>query len=78
MATELTKPVTRSIPILHRGRTLVARMAPEGVYIKGARERWSSAYLVPWAALYDCGAKLKVLAKKREKAIKRKIKRGLL
>lgn len=74
--TPLNKDVTRVTQVFHRGRVLVVRMSPEGIYIKGARERWSSAYLVPWTAAFDVGAKLKARRDREEKASKRKAQRG--
>lgn len=73
--TPLTKAVTRITDTVSRGRTLVAKMSPEGVYIKGAGERWSSAYLVPWAAAYDLGARLKARAVREELATRRRQRR---
>lgn len=70
--TELTKEVTRITQVLHRGGVLVVKMAPEGIYLKRARERWSSAMLVPWNAAYDVGAKLKARREREEKAARRK------
>lgn len=75
--TPLGKDVTRVTQVFHRGRVLVVRMSPEGLYIKGARERWSSAYLVPWAMANDLGAKLKARRDREEKLARRKAKKGL-
>lgn len=73
--TSLQKEVTRITQVMHRGGLLVVKMAPEGIYIKRARERWSSAMLVPWTAAYDVGAKLKVRREREEKAARRKERR---
>lgn len=70
------KTVTRIIQdVFYRNRRLVARMAPEGVYVKTERERWSSAYFIPWMAVHSVGAKLKAKALKEEKIRRRKEKR---
>lgn len=80
MATSLgLKQIARVLDhVLIRGRRGVVRIAPEGVYIKRERERWGSAYFVPWMAVYSVGAKMKLDAKKKEKAAKRKARRSLL
>lgn len=73
--TPLDRDVVRVTGVLHRGRLLVCRVAKEGVWTKGLRERWSSAYLVPWAALDDVGAKLKARRDREEKKLRREAKR---
>jgi len=70
--TPLTKPVTRSLDAINRGRRLVTRITPEGVYTKGQGERWSSAYLVPWNAVDDLGARLLARRRKEEKRLRKK------
>lgn len=72
--TPLHKEIARITDILHRGKLLVIKIAPEGLYIKGARERWSTAYLVPWQATYDLGAKMKAAVIREEKRLKRKFR----
>jgi hypothetical protein len=74
--TPLSKAINRSVGVLHRGRALVVRVAPEGIYTKGARERWSSAYLVPWTALDDLGARLKARRDAEDKKQRRRARRG--
>ena len=70
--TPLKNAVTHSTGTIVRGRELIARMAPEGVYLKGSGQRWSSAYLVPWGALYDLGGRLKARMLHEERIQKRK------
>ncbi len=70
--TPLHKAVARATDILHRGKNLVVKMTPEGIYIKGARERWTTAYLVPWQMIYDLGGKLRAMQLRAEKKARRK------
>lgn len=52
-----TKSVTRRLLITDgRGKTLIARMSPEGVYIKRDHSRWSNALFLPWKSVFDYGA----------------------
>lgn len=80
MPTELKtgKHVTRLITsLVIKGKFVVAKMTEEGIYIKREKERWQTAYLVPWRAVYDVGGKLKAREIKEERAKRRKEKRGL-
>lgn len=72
------KVVTRLIGTsVIRGRQLIARMTAEGMLVKLEKERWSSAYFVPWKAVYDVGGKMKAQTIRAERARKRKERRGL-
>lgn len=49
-----TKSVTRKLLTTDgRGKTLIARMSPEGVYIKRENGRWSKAFFLPWRSVFD-------------------------
>lgn len=74
--TPIRTDIVRAVGVLHRGQLLVCRVTAEGVYLKGMGQRWTSSYLVPWAALYDVGAKLKARRDREEKAERRKARRG--
>jgi hypothetical protein len=71
MAVMLNRKVDRMLGVTHRGLRLVARMCQEGVYLKGQGQRWSSAYLIPWAAAYDVAVKMAVVDARRAKAARR-------
>lgn len=73
--TPIRTEVVRLTGAINRGRLLVAKMAPEGMWIKGFLERWSSAYLVPWGALDDLGARLKARRDQTEKEQRKKKRR---
>ena len=80
MATMLKhgKKVTRIIedayPRPGKWKQAVARMTTEGVWIKLEKERWTTAYLVPWRALYSVGGKMKADEIKKARAEKRKMR----
>lgn len=67
---DLQKPVFRKLyakDASGRTRAMVAKLAPEGVYLKHKDERWSSALLMPWFAIYERAAWLAAEKKQREK-----------
>ena len=70
--TPLDRSITRDLNLLHRRQWLVARVSVEGVYIKGKKQRWSSAYLLPWAAAYDAAVKMKVLEEQAARRARRR------
>jgi hypothetical protein len=70
--TPLGKPVTRDLCFRHRGAWLVARMTAEGIYLKGRGQRWTSAYLLPWAAAFDVAVKIKVQADRDARRARRR------
>jgi hypothetical protein len=50
-------------------------MSPEGLYLKEDGRRWASAYLVPWAAVFALGGRLRARQLQAERAEKRKTRR---
>lgn len=77
MSTELSKMFDRDLPRTtdSKGNPLVARMAPEGVYLKCKGERWTSAYFVSWDSIYWMGVKSKAQENKTDNAIARAVRR---
>lgn len=75
-----TKNVTRKLLITDgRGKTLIARMAPEGIYMKRERSRWDKALFLPWLSLFQTAAIRWANEQKRLKKERRaKKKAGLL
>lgn len=75
----IQKPITRRTTTLYGHRSIIVRMMPEGIYLKEDGRRWTSAYLVPWGAVYSLGGKLRAQQIKAEKLARRKLrKQGLL
>lgn len=70
------RPITRDLELRHRGRDLVARVGAEGVYLKGARQRWATALFLSWAAAYDVAAKIRAVQIREERAAERKARRA--
>jgi len=78
MTTVLTKPVFRTLSVqdgFGRRHVMVAKVAPEGLYLKYKGERWTSALLLPWSAAYVKAAWLKAEQIKRERREKRALKK---
>lgn len=74
-----TKSVTRKLLIMHHGDTLMARMSPEGIYMKREGGRWSKALFLPWASVFDYAAiRAANEAKRLKKAKKEARKAGRL
>lgn len=70
---DFSKHVTRIIDGVYprKGKRLIARMAADGVYVKLEKERWTSAYFIPWMAIYSVGGKLKAQEIKAQRKLKR-------
>jgi hypothetical protein len=62
--------------IRDRGRykEVIAKVTPEGIYLKLAGCRWSGAWLCTWAAAVDVAVARMVRIKKEEKAKRRKLR----
>jgi len=76
MTTELRKMVTRLVETFYvKGRPLVVKMTMEGIYLKRQKERWSSAYFVPWQAMYVYGARIRALQIMDARKAKKKARR---
>ncbi len=75
--TPLTKPVTRDTQFPYRGKNLIMRATAQGVLMKLAGQRWDSAYLAPWEAVYEMACRLQARVDTPQKVAKR-VKRGLL
>lgn len=56
--TALRSDLTRQTSALYRGRELCFRATAHGCLVKLKGQRWTSAYFVPWAAVYQVGGKL--------------------
>lgn len=69
MATKLEKPIERALTRATdtKGKPLVARVSPEGVYLKPKGTRWENAYFVPWGTIYMEGAARKARETKLER-----------
>lgn len=79
MTTVLTKNVQRVIAVKDgsgRTRVMVARFAPEGLYLKFHKERWTSAVLLPWSVAYTKACWLKAERIRRERREARAAKRA--
>jgi hypothetical protein len=76
MATTLDKkPVIRRLVVYERNKQLIAKMAPEGIYLKREKTRWSGALFLPWMSVFTAAAIRYANEKKRLKAEKRKQKK---
>lgn len=73
--TPLRKPILRDLEITWRRNDLVARIAGDGVYMKGRRQRWSSAVFLSWQSIYDTAVIRKATELRRARAAARKAKR---
>lgn len=73
--TPMRRHVVRDLEFIYRREELVARMAPEGVYLKGKGRRWTSGIFLSWASVYDFGAIVKSKRIREERAAKRKARR---
>lgn len=73
--TPLRKPILRDLEITWRRNDLVARIASDGVYMKGRRQRWTSAAFLPWQSIYDTAVIRKASELRRTRAAARKAKR---
>lgn len=74
--TDLTRTVERHVEtFMDRGRTMIVRMAPEGIYMKQKGQRWTSAVFLPWGAAWSVGCKM-AAAKAREERRARRAARG--
>lgn len=71
--TDLTRPVTRKVTTL-RGETLVVTLTPEGLLLREPRRR--SGFLLPYGVAFMQAVRIQVEAERREKAAKRKARRG--
>jgi len=66
--TNLTKSIERRLlTFSERGHAVVVRVTGEGIYMKQAGQRWSSAVLCPWAAAFSVACKLEVQRKRAER-----------
>lgn len=70
--TPLERSITRDLLLTHRRQRLVARFCSEGIYLKGRGQRWTSAYLLPWAAAYDTAVKMRVMEEQAARRARRK------
>lgn len=52
----LNKAIYRSLSLVHRKADLQAKFSPEGIYLKGRGQHWTSAVFLPWASVYDYAA----------------------
>lgn len=68
--TALTRNVRRETSATHKGRSLMIDAGCHGVTIRQKGRR--NGYWVPWEAVFSCGAKLQVIAERREKAARKK------
>lgn len=64
-----TRPVRREVT-RERGRDLIVRLAPEGIYLREKGRR--TAYLLPYGVAYVRGAMLAADQLRRDKAAARK------
>lgn len=75
--TDLTRAVERRLlTFSERGRPVVVRVAPEGIYLKAAGRRWSNAVLLPWGAAWSVACKMEVERKRRERRARRAARSG--
>ena len=79
----LKKDVKRLLPDDYfKGKPMAFKASREGVYIKLQGQRWTTAYFVPWQAIYSVGAKLKAKeiahARKEKRNTKLLVRRGSL
>lgn len=75
--TDLTRTVERRLlTFRERGRTVVVRMAGEGLYLKAAGRRWSSAVFLPWGAAWSVACKMEADRKRRERRARRRERSG--
>lgn len=71
-----TKSVTRKLLATDgRGKTLIARMSPEGVFIKREGGRWGKALFLSWRSVFDYAAIAWANEQKRQKKERQKLKR---
>jgi len=76
--------LVRETCAFYRGRELVIRLDTHTCDIKLKGQRWTSAYCVPWTAIYHLGAKLKAREareakqKTRKTRTRRWVRRGAL
>jgi hypothetical protein len=79
MPTKLNKPVTRAVDVSLRPteyrRGLVARMGPEGVFVKSPGGRWSKALLATWGDIVLVAAERRAEELKRERAERKRLAR---
>jgi hypothetical protein len=71
--TDLTKAIERKLlTFSERGRTVIVRITGEGIYMKQAGQRWSSAVLCPWAAAHSVAHKLSAQHLRDERRARRR------
>jgi hypothetical protein len=62
----------RETTALYRGRNLIVRIGPYSVEIRRKGQRWSSAYTIPWRAVYELGGRLRARENLKKKGRRRK------
>jgi hypothetical protein len=70
----LLRSIIRDTLTKWRGRDLVIKVTREGLRIKGRREHWENAPLLPWGTAYDVAQKLG--AEERRAAARARRQRG--
>lgn len=75
----LKKPIVRAVDVSLNATGfrsgLVARITPEGIYVKPPGSRWTSAYFTSWADIMLVGADRKAAEVKKARAERRKLKK---
>lgn len=69
------KSIIRALIVYEHKKQLVVKIAPEGIYFKHERERWTSALFLPWMSGFTQAAIRRANEIREERKKKRQAKR---